>query len=129
MYVDREALRPVHDLNMRIAIPGWILLVFKREDPFDVRMRVLSYLLVAVPRFRREASTTIMNNFTGIDAGIPDDDPRTASQIYHELSVRVVLTPPRHETGLQTGEIGIARSWHSWSSGGGSKLSHKPISD
>jgi len=40
MYVDREALRPVHDLNMRIAIPGWILLVFKREDPFDV-LRVL----------------------------------------------------------------------------------------
>jgi hypothetical protein len=41
IYVDREALRPVHDLNMRIAMPGWILLVFKREDPFDVRMRVL----------------------------------------------------------------------------------------
>jgi hypothetical protein len=52
-------------------------------------IRARSYLLVAVPRFRREASKTIMNNFTGIDAGIPDDDPRTASRIYHELSARV----------------------------------------
>ena len=92
-------------------------------------IRARSYLLLAVPHFRREASTTIMNNFTGTDAGIPEDDPRTDSRIYHELIARVVLTPPRHQTGLQTGEIGIARSWHSWSSGGGSKLPHKPISD
>jgi hypothetical protein len=28
MYVNREALRPVHDLNMGIAMPGWILHVF-----------------------------------------------------------------------------------------------------
>jgi hypothetical protein len=41
MYVNREALRPVHDLNMSIAIPGWILLVFKSKDSFDLRMRVL----------------------------------------------------------------------------------------
>lgn len=61
-------------------------------------IRARSYLLVAVRRFRCKASKP------------PNDDPRTASQIYHELSARVVLTPPRHETGLQTGEIGIARS-------------------
>ena len=34
-------------------------------------IRARSYLLVTVPRFRREASKTITNNFTGVDAGIP----------------------------------------------------------
>ena len=41
MYVNREALRSVDDLDMRIAMPCWILLVFEREHSFDVGMWVL----------------------------------------------------------------------------------------
>jgi hypothetical protein len=110
-------------------------------EPLIETLRVIGAGIVGLGRLtlsRRERMVVVeprgtgmalMNNFTWTDAGIPEDDPRTVSRICHELSARVVLTPSRHQTGLQTGEIGIARSWHSWSSGGGSKLSHKPISD
>ena len=57
----------------------------------------------------------------------PDDGPRTDFRIYHELGARADRLPRQHRTGIQTREIGFARSRHFWSSGCRSKLPHKPI--